>query len=465
MKSYYFLIALLTAGFLNPACSMKDNDGTDLTVDKPKLIICTDIGGDPDDTQSLTRLLLYANELDIVGFIASASGTRGELKVDTVKPQLILDHIDAYAEVLPNLQKHDPDFPDAEILRSRVKAGNPYRGLEYIGEEHDTEGSDWIISQVDDADEEMINIAVWGGQTDLVQALWRVKQDRDYEAYLDFVSKIRIYDINDQDGIYPYIMGEFPELFYILARAPEGEDKREGVYRGMYLGGDESSTSLEWINANCRFEHGPLGALYPPKTWTAPNPHGALKEGDTPSWFYFLENGLQDAAHPSYGGWGGRFEAAENKYFRDGDDFAGEDYHARATVYRWRPYFQNDFQVRMDWCLKAPSEVNHAPNVVVNGDASKKVISMLVQEGSLVTINTIGTKDPDGDELSYSWWIYPEAGTAQQCPEMWPIDEPDVPLEIPTGEAGREMHLICEVTDNGEPALTSFRRIVLKIAE
>ena len=37
---------------------------------------------------------------------------------------------------------------------------------------------------------------------------------------------------------------------------------------------------------------GPLGALYPTSTWTAPNPHGTLKEGDTPSWLYFLPVGL-----------------------------------------------------------------------------------------------------------------------------------------------------------------------------
>jgi hypothetical protein len=46
---------------------------------------------------------------------------------------------------------------------------------------------------------------------------------------------------------------------------------------------------------------------------------------------------------------------------------------------------------------------------------------------------------------------------------MWAIDEPDLPIEIPVGEKGREMHLILEVTDNGIPALTSLRRIVLRI--
>jgi hypothetical protein len=122
--------------------------------------------------------------------------------------------------------------------------------------------------------------------------------------------------------------------------------------------------------------------------------------------------------HPECGGWGGRFLPADGNSYRDGDDFAGEDFHARATVYRWRPYFQNEFQVRMDWCVKDVDEVNHPPKAVINGDDTRDVVHIKVKEGEMVSINTIGTFDPDEDSLSYSWWIYPEAGTAQQCPEM-----------------------------------------------
>ena len=40
---------------------------------RPALVILTDIGGDPDDQQSLIRLLLYSNELDLRLLIASAA--------------------------------------------------------------------------------------------------------------------------------------------------------------------------------------------------------------------------------------------------------------------------------------------------------------------------------------------------------------------------------------------------------
>ena len=72
----------------------------------------------------------------------------------------------------------------------------------------------------------------------------------------------------------------------------------------MSVGGDEALTSREWIDEHVRFGHGPLGALYPPETWTGPNPNSCLKDGDTPSWFSFLRNGLNVPARPEYGGSG-----------------------------------------------------------------------------------------------------------------------------------------------------------------
>ena len=40
---------------------------------------------------------------------------------------------------------------------------------------------------------------------------------------------------------------------------------------------------------------------------------------------------------------------------------------------------------------------------------------------------------------------------------------PEVSFVVPEGESGTDMHLILEVTDNGMPALTSYRRVVIRI--
>jgi len=104
------------------------------TVQRPRLAVLTDIGGDPDDQQSMIRLMMYSNEFDIEALIATASGTPGELKVAVTRPDLILQIIDAYEKVLPNLRKHAQGWPEAETLRKCVKSGNPQRGLKNIGE-------------------------------------------------------------------------------------------------------------------------------------------------------------------------------------------------------------------------------------------------------------------------------------------------------------------------------------------
>jgi hypothetical protein len=50
-----------------------------LPAQEPRLLVLTDIG-DPDDQQSMIRLMVYANEFVIEGLVATASGTPGELK-------------------------------------------------------------------------------------------------------------------------------------------------------------------------------------------------------------------------------------------------------------------------------------------------------------------------------------------------------------------------------------------------
>ena len=317
--------------------------------DRPRLLVLTDIGGDPDDQQSLVRLMIYANEFELEGFVASASGTIGELKAAVTRPDLIREIIAAYGQVLPQLRRHVPGWPAAAELLARVHSGNPHRGRDHIGEGHDTAGSHAIVAAVDrGSPSQPLNLAIWGGQTDLAQALWSVRAARGTAGLAAFAAQLRVYDIADQDRLAPWLRREFPGLHYILAQAAPGRDKREGTFRGMYLTGDESLTSRDWIDRHVRAT-GPLGALYPTKTWTAPNPHGCLKEGDTPSWFFFLPAGGNDPADPTKPGWGGQFRREPDGWYRDLNAEPGVD--PRHSVSRWRPVFQRDFARRMGWCL------------------------------------------------------------------------------------------------------------------
>lgn len=427
---------------------------------RPRLLVLTDIGGDPDDQQSLIRLLLYANEFDIEGLIASASGTPGELKEKVTKPELIRQTVEAYGKVRSKLVQHAKGYPTAEHLLSVIKSGNPDRGWEAIGEGKDTEGSRWIISVADKKDARPLNISIWGGQTDFAQALWRVRKDRGEAGLKTFMGKLRVYDINDQDKIVNWVFSEFPGLWYILAQAPDGQDKRTGAYRGVYLGGDESLTSPAWINEHVKENHGPLGALYPMKTYTAPNPHKTMKEGDTPSWFYFLANGLGDAAHPEWGGWGGRFRSETASIYRDAADSLNGVTEPRVSVWRWRPAFQNDFAARMDWCVKDFAAANHAPAADVNGNPGTDPVKLMAKPGENVELDATGTSDPDKNALRYRWWIYAEASTLA-AGKIENASSAQAKLAIPKAGSSGDIHIILEVTDGGTPALTSYRRIIV----
>lgn len=433
--------------------------------EKPRLVVLTDIGGDPDDQQSMIRLMHYANEFEIEGLIASAAGIPGELKKETVRPELIRQIVEAYGKVRPNLLLHRPDYPDAKQLLDRIKAGNPVRGVKSLGEGHDTEGSRWITAIVDRDDPRPVNVTIWGGSTELAQALWRARHDRTPDELKKFLGKLRVYSIGHQDDTGPWINANFPDLFFVLAKSYPGKDMRTGAYRGMYLGGDESLTSRAWVDAHARKDRGPLGALYPTSTWTAPNPHSTLKEGDTPSWFYFLPTGLGDPAHPEWGGWGGRFRREKAGLYRDATDRVGDVTDARATVWRWRPAFQADFAARAEWCVEPAKGANHPPVPVLNGDRTLAAVGIKVRPGAAVKLSAAGSSDPDGDRLACRWFVYPEAGTYGKDVPVTDAAAETSSLIVPADAAGKAIHVILEVTDTGSPALTRYRRAVLAVGE
>ncbi len=58
---------------------------------KPRVIVLTDMGNEPDDQMSFVRLLLYANELDLEALVATTS-TWQKAKVQT-EPMHKLDFI------------------------------------------------------------------------------------------------------------------------------------------------------------------------------------------------------------------------------------------------------------------------------------------------------------------------------------------------------------------------------------
>ncbi|MFO8006282.1 MAG: DUF1593 domain-containing protein [Candidatus Brocadiia bacterium] len=440
---------------------------------KPRLMVLTDIGADPDDQQSLIRLLVHANEFDIEGILCEH--WRGEHAVSPDgQMALVEETLAAYDKVQPHLTRYGAGFPAAGGLRRGLKrgAGGVQFALdgdmgcataELVGEGRDTEASEWLIHRTDQADPRPLNVCVWGGTADLAQALWRVRQSRDAGETARFVGRLRVHAISDQDVTGPWIRANFPELFYILDHARDG-DKMHSCYRGMFLGGDESLTSREWVTTHVSRDHGPLGALYPLETWTGPNPHGCLKEGDTPSWFYFLDNGLHVPERPDYGGWGGRFER-DGRFYQDAADTVDGVTGGPVTVWRWRDAFQREFQARMDWCVGEPDGASRPPDAVLNGDGSSRPMALSAEPGEAVVLSAQGSQAASGGALACRWWHYTEAGSYQGSVEIGNAGGKTAEVVVPDDAGGHELHVILEATGTGTPPLTRYRRAILRVSQ
>jgi hypothetical protein len=447
---------------------------------KHRLLVLTDIEADPDDTQSLIRLLLYSNEIDIKGLVATTSVHQKS----RMAPESIERVIRAYGKVQPNLSLHEPGYPAEMVLLELVKQGLAEYGMQGVGDGKDSEGSDWIIKVLEEDDERPLWISVWGGPNTLAQALYKIKETRSAQEADRLVSKLRVYTISDQDDSAIWIRQNFPDLFYIVS--PGGYDTAtwtgiNSVVRGI----DNRTISNRWLEENIQQGHGPLGALYPDVAWGM--------EGDTPAFLALIPNGLSVPQRPEWGGWGGRYELyrpADESLNRTGftggvpvepetrpiwtnaDDHYvpyvpheyGRSFRAdtvsftgnKVTLWRWRDAIQNDFAARMDWTFMSYDEANHPPVPPPGQEIS-------VRSGQYFMLDGSGATDPDGDALTYLWYHYPEPGTyrerialhAENLYQMW--------IQAPTVDKPETTQFVLALTDKGTPALTRYQRVIVHI--
>ena len=467
MKSSLFLLSLLLSFSIHSAGSF----------DKPRVIVLTDIENEPDDAQSLVRFLLYSNQFDVEGLIATTST---HLRDKTAEWR-IREIVTAYGKVRNNLLLHEPGFPTEEYLHSVTKKGIPLYGKNGVGEGKDSEGSDWLIEVVDRKDDRPVWVTIWGGANVLAQALWKVLQTRTPKELEQFVSKIRVYTISDQDNSAYWIRKEFPDLFYIVS---PGENYRHATWSGISgeplygfaSGADTSLVRNPWLREHIIQDHGPLGAEYPEIKYAM--------EGDTPSFLSLINNGLNIPERPDYGGWGGRYELYTPRHlpyrsfdhkepepraiWTDAmDEVTGKDGRIyidnHASIWRWRDAYQHDFAARMDWCIRPYAQANHPPVVVAD---QPQGIQVLV--GEWITIDASGSSDPDGDQLQFNWFQYKEPGDYWNWNEL-KMENPnnsELKFQIPPWielSKPRTTHIILEVRDNGEPALFRYRRFIISI--
>lgn len=144
----------------------------------------------------------------------------------------------------------------------------------------------------------------------------------------------------------------------------------------------------------------------------------------------------------------------------------------QATIWRWRQAFQHDFAARMDWTIEDVAHANHNPDVVVNGQDGKAPLMLDAVAGTPVVLDASKSSDRDRNGLQYSWFFHPEAGSglpsagggrAAPTPRVT-VTNGNAAVATVTPNTPGAAHVILAVTDDGVPALTSYRRIVLTIA-
>jgi Protein of unknown function (DUF1593) len=484
------VIVALSAGYMHaqgiPSAPVDQFTG------KPRVIIISDIGNEPDDQMSFVRLLLYSNEFDLEAMIATTS----TWQKTATHPETMHALIRAYGQVRENLLLHAKGWPAEEYLDQRVYPGQAAYGLAATGAGENSLGSAAIAQAIVRDDPRPLWVCLWGGANTLAQALVDLRATKSAEEMRSLIARLRVYSISDQDDAGPWIRHEFPDLFYIVNPSRANSENYylatwTGISGDLYYrngeGADGRTVTNEWLDEHIRAK-GPLGKVYPRFMF--------IMEGDTPSFLGLIDNGLNAYRRPDWGGWGGRYVFLQPYgeshpiWSQGGDEFArvtsqdtvvsvdGRTHVSdQASIWRWREAFQNDFAARMDWTVKDFAHANHNPTVVVNGQAGTSPIEFEAKAGETIALDAKGTADPDGQSLTYRWFLYPEAGLAGTHGAEVSLSGEDGPVaQVTVKSACRAlwlpgfpcrgagvMHIILAVTDDGSPRLTSYRRVILKV--
>jgi hypothetical protein len=457
----------------------------------PRIFVLTDISNEPDDQESLVRLLVHADLYNVTGLVAVTSYWLNS----TTYPEDISYVVSNYSLVRDNLQAQTQGtFPTSEYLDSVTFSGPKSYGLAALDEDL-ADGTQHLISKVDSSNQPLY-IQVWGGVNTLAQALDSVSRTRNQSQIDIFISKLRVYTISDQDNSGFWIRRQFPSIHYISSLHAwnfYGDATWVGISGEIYYPFDQGGPNTSLVTKEWLAEHiqiGPLGKA----SYLTP---AFIMEGDTPSLLFSMQNGLNVPENPEYGSWGGRYALADvsrvsGNHYSDVVDYVtlGNNTFAsnKATVWRWREAFQSEFAARMQWTLTSDkSAVQHPPIVMVNGSCGFEPIILQVDPDQPVVLDASDTYTTDNTTLTYDWFHYREPSLSQtnllEVPEI-PINcldqecnrvslqTPNVTIACASSQAlhpnpdaitCKDFHVVLTVRNDRELGMTRYKRVILDV--
>ena len=437
---------------------------------KPRLIILTDIDNktEIDDIQSLIRLLLYSNELDLEGIISVTSCFYK--KIDQHNLDIIEDIISRYEKVKTNLDIH----------AQGINIFGRKKGRDFCNDIYDNNpGVQLLVKQILKNYSRPINISLWGGGNTLVQAIDYLSRTLHKEKFAFCLKKLKIYAISDQDFSTSYLRKRYGKyLYYIVSPSYGGwlgnltyykatwpgisSDKfkhgsEDGHHKGGFSGADYSLIDNTFIKDKIK-PLGILGEAYPYTKY--------ITEGDTPSFLWLVRNGLNNPEHIEYGSWGGRYEKRiptrsefHTKeiypiYTNSYDLVYGKDqklhYSPQASIWRWREHFQNDFLMRLTWSTTDNySDCDH----IQEYDDSEVIINAKINEENEISLSLI---EDASYEYAYKFYQYQLSDKESEIS----IKSNKNKALIKISKKGI-YHVICEFSRKKNFKITRYKRFII----
>jgi hypothetical protein len=347
-------IGMVTFGM---ACSQgqKESEKVNAASEKAKIdvLIDTDLGGDPDDIQSLFRLLHYSDILNIRGIVSTPCSQIESHPWDTIPQDRLIKEWIQRIDLDHLRNKGYTELMSESAVLEVVRRGSPKPEPPSI--EGTTEGSDFTIALAKEySPENPLWVLVWGSMTTLAQAIHDDPSIAPNIRIYSIASSNTQHDSLSRNFVYDFMVNEFPALWWIEnGILPKWKYE---TFRGVYQGGDQTGGwgNKSFVAENIRGKGTTRNGMFAEKSGDAfplaASPKGTLKEGDSPSFLYLLSpaiGGVGDINDPTQESWGGQFRKANAdvfpNYYVDLDAPSEE---CQATINKWRVDFMQDWKQR-----------------------------------------------------------------------------------------------------------------------